>query len=321
MVIVVTGGAGFIGSHLVDRLLLEGNTVYIIDNFDPFYDEKIKRSNIQNALQNKNCALFKTDITNNQELNTSFDEIKEQIDCVVHLAAKAGVRPSFENPIGYYQTNVTGTLNILEIMKNRGIKKLIFASSSSVYGNNVKVPFSESDNVDFPISPYASTKKTGELLCHVYHSAFNIDIFCLRFFTVYGPRQRPDLAIHKFTKLIYDNKPIHVYGKGNTRRDYTYIGDIVDGVVKSIQNVKGYEILNIGNSQTVQLIDLLNIFKKEIDVEVKTIFIEEQLGDVVQTFADISKAKSLISYEPKTTIESGVKKFITWYLEQKKEIA
>ena len=312
MNILVTGGAGFIGSHLVDRLLELDHRVVVIDNFDPFYPRSTKEKNLELAKDSEEFTIYVTDILNKKSIHKIFSD--EKFEIVIHLAAKAGVRPSIEDPKGYYKTNVEGTLNLLEECKSNGIQKFIFASSSSVYGNNKKVPFSEGDNVDYPISPYAATKKAGELLCHNYYHLYGIDTFCLRFFTVYGPRQRPDLAIHKFFKLIHENKPIPIYGDGQTSRDYTYIDDILGGILKAIERVKGYEIINLGESKTIQLEDLIHTIEKIVGKEVRKEYLDMQPGDVLQTYADISKARDLLDYHPITDMESGLRKFYDWFL-------
>ena len=315
MKIFVTGGAGFIGSNLVDRLLALGYTVVAFDNFDTFYSEKTKRENIVDALKSPNDTLVEGNILDKEKL---YETLKETLpDVVVHLAAKGGVRPSIENPEAYYETNVTGTLNLLQCMRKASLKKIIFASSSSVYGNNSKVPFSETDNVDNPISPYAASKKAGELLCHTYHHLYGFDIFCLRFFTVYGPRQRPDLAIHKFFNAILNNKPITIYGDGTTGRDYTYIDDITDGIISAIDKLKGYEIINLGGSQSILLKDLIKLIET---ATAKTALIkadEIQQGDVTITFADIDKAGKLLGYKPKIGITEGIKLYNEWLTLQK----
>ena len=315
MKIFVTGGAGFIGSNLVDRLLALGYTVVAFDNFDTFYSEKTKRENIVDALKSPNYTLVEGNILDKEKL---YETLKETLpDVVVHLAAKGGVRPSIENPEAYYETNVTGTLNLLQCMRKASLKKIIFASSSSVYGNNSKVPFSETDNVDNPISPYAASKKAGELLCHTYHHLYGFDIFCLRFFTVYGPRQRPDLAIHKFFNAILNNKPITIYGDGTTGRDYTYIDDITDGIISAIDKLKGYEIINLGGSQSILLKDLIKLIET---ATAKTALIkadEIQQGDVTITFADIDKAGKLLGYKPKIAIGEGNRLYYEWLKEQR----
>lgn len=311
MKILVTGGAGFIGSNLVDKLLSEGNTVFCIDNFDDFYNPEIKRKNISSALANKSFKLLEGDIRDKGFLNNCFNT--NEYDIVVHLAARAGVRPSIKDPEIYYENNVMGTLNLLECMKNRHVKKLIFASSSSVYGNNKKIPFSEDDNVDFPISPYAATKKAGELLCHTYHYLYKMDIFCLRFFTVYGPRQRPEMAIHYFVDAIVNDNPIKMFGDGSSRRDYTYIVDILDGITNAIKNVNGFEIINLGESQTISLSSLIETIER---VTAKKALIEKlssQQGDVEVTYANIDKAKKLLNYKPYYPVKEGIKEFYNWF--------
>ncbi|MBP3841867.1 MAG: GDP-mannose 4,6-dehydratase [Bacilli bacterium] len=309
---LVTGGAGFIGSTLCKRLLKENNKVVVIDNFCDYYDPKLKEENIKEIESNKNFKLYKEDIRNREILKKIFDE--NNIDCVIHLAAMAGVRNSIENPILYQEVNSIGTQNILEEMKNHNIKQLVFASSSSVYGNCTEMPLKETMSVDFAISPYAATKKAGEVMIHVYHKLYNMNAILLRFFTVYGPKQRPDLAINKFTKLILEDKEITMYGDGNTFRDYTYIDDIVDGIMKSIdyvqKNNEVYEIINLGSSNPIKLKEMIEIIGKELKKRPKIKQIEMQQGDVDGTYADISKAKEILGYEPKTKFEDGIRKFI-----------
>ena len=311
---LVTGGAGFIGSTLVERLLKENNKVVIIDNFCDYYDRKIKEKNISSFINNKNIKLYRSDIRDIENVKKVFKE--NSIDCVIHLAAMAGVRSSIETPILYQEVNCLGTQNILEEMKNNNIKQLIFASSSSVYGNCKKVPFKENMIADFPISPYAATKKAGEMMIHVYHKLYDINAIALRFFTVYGPKQRPDLAINKFTQLIEEDKEITMYGDGNTFRDYTYIDDIVAGIMKSINYVEKnnnvYEIINLGSSNPIKLKEMIEIIGKELNKKPKIKQIEMQPGDADKTFADITKAKELLGYEPKTRFEEGIKKFIEY---------
>ena len=312
--ILVTGGAGFIGSHICENLVKNGNKVICADNFDEFYSFKIKEDNIRNVKKNKLFNLFKVNINDNHEVLKLFKS--NEIDFVIHLAAKAGVRPSILSPQEYYQTNVMGTLNILEAMKVTKVKKMIFASSSSIYGNNKKTPFCETDFVDSPISPYAASKKSAELLCHTYHHLYNYDIFCLRFFTVYGPRQRPDLAIHKFTKSIFEGKEIPFYGTGNSMRDYTHIYDIINAINNSINKLKGYEIINIGESKTTSLSELLTILQEYINKKAIINKLPSQPGDVNITFADISKARKMLNYNPTVDIEKGLKDFVDWYKEK-----
>lgn len=309
--IVVTGGAGFIGSHLIDRLLAEGHTVTNIDNFDPFYDESIKRENIMGHLEYDTCKLHETDIRDKAELDKA---TPDNTDVIVHLAAKAGVRPSIADPIAYQEVNVAGTQNILEVAREKGIKQFVFASSSSVYGNNPNVPWKEDDAVLQPISPYASTKVSGELLGHVYSHLYDIRFLALRFFTVYGPRQRPDLAVHKFLKLMSQGKEITLYGDGSTRRDYTYIDDIVDGIIAAIEYKDSmYEVINLGNNQTVELFELVEAIEKASGITSKKTFGPEQLGDVKQTWANVEKANKLLSYSSSLNIDQGISEFFNWY--------
>ena len=312
---LITGAAGFIGSHLADKLLNEGNKVIVVDNFCDFYNPEIKENNVKHNLSNPNYKLYRADIRDRNELAKVFNENK--IDVVIHLAAMAGVRPSIDNPIYYQEVNCVGTQNILEEMKLHNIKKLVMASSSSVYGNCKEVPFKENMIVDFAISPYAATKKANEVMTHVYHKLFDFNVIMLRFFTVFGPRQRPDLAINKFTRLMLNDEPIPMFGDGTTSRDYTYIDDIVDGIIKSCNYVENnkdvYEILNLGNSSPVSLKEMINTIAEVLN---KTPNIQElpmQPGDVERTFADISKAKKLIGYNPKTSFQEGIENFVKWY--------
>lgn len=308
--ILVTGAAGFIGSNLADDLLKSGIRVMGIDNFDPFYSRSIKEANITDALRNELYEIREGDIREAGFVNDCFQSFKP--DMVIHLAAKAGVRPSLLDPAAYYDVNVMGTLNMLEMIKKHKISKLLFASSSSVYGNNKKIPFSESDNVDHPVSPYAASKKAGELLCHTFHYLYNIDIFCLRFFTVYGPRQRPDLAINKFTRAILRDEVITLYGDGNTSRDYTHIQDIIQGIRKAILRIKGFDIFNLGESKTISLNSLVSILEEFASKKAVTKYAPFQEGDVIQTYADINKARRILNYEPVIDIESGIRNYFQW---------
>lgn len=315
MTYLITGGAGFIGSSLADDLLEKNNRVVVIDNFCDFYNPQIKENNIKNALENENYKLYRGDIRDKELLNKIFSE--NNIDIVVHLAAMAGVRPSIENPVLYQEVNCLGTQNILECMKEKRIMNLVMASSSSVYGNSKTVPFKETDIVDFAISPYAATKKANEVMTHVYHKLYNMNVIMLRFFTVYGPRQRPDLAINKFTRLMLEGKKIPMFGDGSTSRDYTYIGDIVDGIERSVNyclnNSNVYEILNLGNSSPVSLKEMINIIGKCLNVVPDIEELPMQPGDVDRTYACIDKAKNMIGYNPQTPFEEGIKKFVKWY--------
>ncbi|BEV05281.1 GDP-mannose 4,6-dehydratase [Chryseobacterium gambrini] len=335
---LITGGSGFIGSHLAEQLLKKGHSVINIDNFDDFYSYQIKIQNTLDAIQyfsdfeysgkdndikklislsqSENYRLYYQDIRDKKGVEEIFKNHK--IDTVIHLAALAGVRPSIERPLEYEEVNIRGTMNLWELCKDFNINKFVCASSSSVYGNNEKIPFSETDNVDNPISPYAATKKCGEILGHVYHDLYKIDMIQLRFFTVYGPRQRPDLAIHKFTKLISEDQEIPFYGDGTTARDYTYIDDVVDGIWKSVQYLENhsdvYEIINLGESEVINLNEMLSTIEKTLGKSAIRKNLPMQPGDVLKTNADITKARTLIGYKPDTNFQNGIKKFVEWFL-------
>ncbi|HXT64040.1 MAG TPA: GDP-mannose 4,6-dehydratase [Pyrinomonadaceae bacterium] len=318
--ILITGGAGFIGSHLVDRLMSEGDwRVTVVDDFNDFYSPSIKRDNIREHLKNSNYKLIEADIRNSDALERAFET---KLDCIVHLAARAGVRPSLKEPRLYVETNINGTMNLLELARTYGVKQFVFGSSSSVYGVNEKVPFAEDDPIFNPISPYAATKAAGELICHTYSHLYGMRIVCLRFFTVYGARQRPDLAIHKFAKLISEGKPIPVFGDGSTRRDYTYVDDIIAGVRAAIDyDASNYEVINLGESRTVELRELISLIEKELGARAEIDRQPPQPGDVPQTFADISKARELLNYNPQTQIEAGIKRFIEWFQARQRAVA
>lgn len=335
---LVTGGSGFIGSHLIEQLLTEGHSVINIDNFDDFYDYRIKIRNTLDSVQHfpdfdfyekaediqklilltksDSYTLYHQDIRDKKGLEEIFKNHK--VDVMIHLAALAGVRPSIERPLDYEEVNIRGTQNLWELCQTFNIKKCICASSSSIYGNNERIPFSEADTVDHPISPYAATKRCGEILGHVYHHLYHIDMIQLRFFTVYGPRQRPDLAIHKFTKLISEHKEIPFYGDGTTARDYTYIDDIIDGIKKSIRylekNDQVYEILNLGESEVITLEEMLSVIEKTLGKSAIRKNLPIQPGDVQKTNADITKARTLIGYKPATNFQNGIKIFVEWFL-------
>jgi UDP-glucuronate 4-epimerase len=313
--ILVTGAAGFIGSHVCEYFAGSDHFVIGIDNFDDFYSAAFKHLNLSQLEGNDKFQFQEADIRDGNALDSIFSS--NRIDIVVHLAAKAGVRPSIESIGEYYDVNVNGTVSVLESMRKFEVKKMLFASSSSIYGNNPKVPFSETDRVDNPISPYASTKKSGELLCHVYCHLYGFDISCLRFFTVFGPRQRPDLAIHKFTRLIDEGKPIPFYGDGSTSRDYTYIDDIVNGVSCALNHLNGYRIYNLGESSVINLKNLVQLIENSLGKKALLNELPLQEGDVNMTYADITKARSEIGYDPKYGIESGIKKFVEWYYDNK----
>ncbi|NTW49663.1 MAG: NAD-dependent epimerase/dehydratase family protein [Chlorobiales bacterium] len=307
---LITGGAGFIGSHLVDRLLAENWHVTCIDNFDPFYDRAIKQGNVAQHKDNPNFVLCEIDLRDMAALKTTLDG---KYDVIVHLAAKAGVRPSIDDPVAYQQVNVQGTQHLLELAKSWKVKQFVFASSSSVYGVNPNVPWREDDAVLMPISPYAATKVAGELLGHVYCHLYGIRFIGLRFFTVYGPRQRPDLAIHKFTKMLLAGKPIPVYGDGSTRRDYTYVDDIVNGIRSAMDYDKSmYEIINIGNNSPIKLSDLIQGLEETLGIKAVIQRLPEQPGDVPQTCASTEKAEKLLGYKVETTLAKGLKNFYDW---------
>lgn len=328
---LITGASGFIGSNLAKKLLSSGHKVINVDIFNDYYDLSIKINNVlesvgstsacsdtgqlKTIVDSKSYKLEISDIRDLADIRKIFTE--NRIDTVIHLAAMAGVRPSIENPMLYQDVNVKGTMNMLECCREFGVSKFIMASSSSVYGNNKKVPFSETDIVDFAISPYAATKKSCEVIGHSYHHLFNIDMAMLRFFTVYGPGQRPDLAIHKFTKMIEDGTPIPFYGDGDTKRDYTYIDDIVDGVIKAAEYVENnssvYEIFNLGESQTISLSEMVSTIEDILGKKAKINKLPMQPGDVNITFANIDKAKKMLGYNPSMVFSEGIKEFVAWY--------
>jgi UDP-glucuronate 4-epimerase len=317
---LVTGGAGFIGSHTCEALLKKGCRVICVDNFNDYYDPRYKRENVREIEMTAQTLggyfeLCEGDIRDTEFLNDVFDRTRPEL--VVHLAACAGVRPSIENPVLYTSVNLNGTVNILECLKKYDIRRYIFASSSSVYGNNEKVPFAETDRVDNPISPYAATKKAGELICYTYHHLYNINTACLRFFTVYGPRQRPDLAIYKFTKLILEGQTVPFYGDGSTKRDYTYIEDIIGGITKACDWVtspeKRYGIFNLGESNTISLTHLIETIERELGIKAKLDCQPLQPGDVNITYADISNSQSILGYRPSFDFSDGIKIFADWY--------
>ncbi len=316
--ILVTGGAGFIGSHLVDRLLAEGQfNVTALDDFNDFYAPERKRENVRAHLASDAYRLVEADIRDRAAMTRVFRE--RQFDCIVHLAARAGVRPSLVEPHLYTETNITGTLNLLELARAQNVRQFVFGSSSSVYGINAKVPFSEEDPIRQPISPYAATKAAGELLCHTYSHLYGTRCVALRFFTVYGARQRPDLAIHKFSRLISEGRSIPVFGDGTTRRDYTYVDDIIAGVRAAIDyEASTYEVFNLGESQTVELNELIALLEKELGQRAMIDRQPLQPGDVPQTYADVSKARRLLDYNPQTKIEDGIKRFVEWFRHQGK---
>ena len=326
--IVVTGAAGFIGSHVCEALLIKGYAVMGIDHFNDFYSPVVKERNwkaVETTAKRLGAGgrlrLFRSDIRDAGEMEQIF--ASAPVDGVIHLAAYAGVRPSIQQPFLYSDVNVNGTLVLLDTLQKHGAKRLVFASSSSVYGNNKKVPFSEDDFVDKPISPYAATKKAGELLCHTWHHLYGIKTACLRFFTVYGPRQRPDLAIHKFTRRMLAEEPIPFYGDGTSRRDYTYIDDIVDGVMRALAWTKGegsrFEVFNLGESNTISLSEMVRTLETVLGVRAKLERLPAQSGDVNVTYADVSKARRVLGYCPSTPFEEGIRRFVKWMNEQPQE--
>lgn len=314
--ILITGGAGFIGSNLIKKLLSLGTyKVLVVDNFDDFYSKEIKLSNIKQFSNQTDFYFTEGDILDNSLL----DSFNEKIDVIVHLAAKAGVRPSIIDPSKYQKVNEAGTLNLLEFAKKNKIQRFLFASSSSVYGVNNNVPWNEDDKLLTPISPYAATKLSSEMMGHVYSYLFDVNFIALRFFTVYGPGQRPDLAIHKFFNLINENKEIEVYGDGSTYRDYTFVDDIIDGVISSITYSRSckFEIINLGNNKTIKVMELIGLIEQIIHKKANIKFLPEQAGDVPKTFANISKASEILKYSPKTDIFNGLTIFYEWFLKNK----
>ncbi|MCI0515563.1 GDP-mannose 4,6-dehydratase [candidate division KSB1 bacterium] len=315
MKILLTGGAGFIGSHLTEQLLARGDRVDCIDNFNDYYDPRIKWRNIQTALSHPGYKLIQGDILDYPLLAGLFEQ--RQYELMVHLAARAGVRPSLKEPMLYEEVNLKGSMHLFELAKLHEVKKVVFASSSSVYGENEKVPFSETDFVDQPISPYAATKRAGEIIAYTYHHLYELSITCLRFFTVYGPRQRPDMAIHKFTDWIYRDQVITMYGDGTSERDYTYISDIVHGIIQSIDRCQGYRIYNLGESHTISLMNLIRLIEVNLQKKAQIKQLPNQPGDVPITFADVSLARRELDYHPQVQIETGIRLFVEWFLKNR----
>jgi UDP-glucuronate 4-epimerase len=312
MNVLVTGGAGFIGSHLVEALLADGHSVSVIDDFNDFYDPRIKSKNLEAVCSR--IRLHKIDIRNRDAVTGALDE--ERPEAVVHLAARAGVRPSVQHPELYIATNINGTFHLLEAARQCGVRRFVFASSSSVYGASAVTPFREEQVLTQTLSPYASTKLAGEQLCSCYSYLYNIGVVCLRLFTAYGPRQRPDLAIHKFTNLIHQGKPIDVYGDGSARRDFTYVDDIIQGLIASIRyNAAQFDIFNLGENQTIELRDVITEIENALGKKATINILPPVPGDMPATHADISKAQNLLNYAPKTGIRTGVRRFVTWYLQ------
>lgn len=318
MNVLVTGGAGFIGSHLTERMLERGWSVVCLDNFDEFYSPVIKRRNIQACLKHEEFTLVEGDIRDLGVLENLFSRFR--FDYVVHLAAKAGVRPSIIDPLTYEEVNVRGTLTLLECVKDKGLRNFVFASSSSVYGNRDRVPFHEDDKVDAPASPYGATKKACELFCYNYHTLYSIPMVLLRFFTVYGPRQRPEMAIHKFTRLIDRGEEVPIFGNGTSKRDYTYIDDIIGGILRSIDLSPSFEVFNLGCSRTIEITYLIEVIEQNLKKKARIKFCDPQPGDAEMTYADIQKAERILDFRPSTKLEIGVRNFVTWYLDVKEDL-
>jgi len=317
--ILVTGSAGFIGSHTTERLLSRGNIVIGLDNFDPFYPRTIKERNLTTALAHPNFRWVEADLRDADKIYSLFKRHRPAY--VLHLAAKAGVRPSIKDPSAYVETNVNGTLNLLRACQDFPVEHFVFASSSSVYGDSAQVPFSEAAFTDKPASPYAATKKAGEALCFTYHHLLHMPVTCLRFFTVFGPRQRPDLAICKFVRLIDAGEPIPLFGDGTTSRDYTFVDDIVDGTLAALDNPAGYEIYNLGRSDPVSLREMVKTLERALGKRATITPMPEQPGDVRTTYADVSKARRRLGYEPKVEFEAGIQRFVAWWRESESPLS
>jgi UDP-glucuronate 4-epimerase len=315
MTTLLTGGAGFIGSNLAGRLLENGHELVILDNFNDFYDPQIKEKNVSNLQEKGDFSLWRNDLLDFDSLARLFSEHKPQK--IIHLAAYAGVRPSLQNPALYDRVNVTGTVNLLELSRTHGIEQFIYGGTSSVYGVNSKVPFHEDDPLNHLISPYAVTKRAAEMLCYTYHYNYGIPVTSLRFFTVYGPGQRPEMAIHKFTRMISQDLPIPVFHEGKSERDYTYVDDIVQGILGALERKFEFEIINLGNSRAVPLLRLIHLIERQLGKKAEVELFPAQKGDVPITYADISKAKKMIGYDPATPIEEGIERFVTWFKMQK----
>lgn len=319
MRVLVTGGAGFIGSHVCERLVDRGDDIVIVDSFEPFYDPAVKRRNIEAVMGSGKAQLIEADIADAPRIEAAAGT--DGIDAIIHLAGRAGVRPSLEHPLDYVRTNVEGTSSLLELARRRNIRPFVMGSSSSVYGDSTPVPFSESEPASQPISPYAATKRSAELLCHAHAHLYGLSIACLRLFTVYGPRQRPDLAIHKFARLMTDGADIPMFGDGTTERDYTYVGDIVAGIEAALDwtvaaEPGAFEVMNLGESQTTSLSRLVEMLASELAVTPRVKRLPDQPGDVQRTFADIAKARTVLGYDPQTSMEEGIRRFVKWFRAQ-----
>ncbi len=316
--VLVTGGAGFIGSHLVERLLAEGRQVVVLDNFDDFYDPALKRGNLERVRHQPALRVVEGDLRDAAALEVAFSA--GPVEAVVHLAARAGVRPSIAQPELYVSVNLDGTVRLLEACRRRGVRKFVFASSSSVYGDNPKVPFAEDDRVDQPLSPYGATKRAGELLCYTYHRLLGLPVACLRLFTVYGPRQRPEMAIHKFTRQLSRGEPVEQYGDGSSARDYTYVSDIVEGIVRALERCEAFHIWNLGGSRTTTLAELVAKLARLLGVEPRVRRLPPQPGDVERTWADISRARDELGWEPRVGLEEGLARFVEWFHAQERSV-
>jgi UDP-glucuronate 4-epimerase len=312
--VLVTGAAGFIGSTLCEALTQRGDVVVGLDNFQPFYDPSIKRANLTGLIKRSNFTFVEGDIRDAERLTQLFST--QRFDAVIHLAAMAGVRPSIQDPMLYTDINLTGSMRLFEAMRAHGCKRMMFGSSSSVYGGSTEVPFREDQTADRPVSPYAATKRAGEVLAHAYHHLFGFTIACLRFFTVYGPRQRPEMAIHQFTRLIDQGKPVPFFGDGSSRRDYTYVDDIVDGIVRALDRANGFAIYNLGGHKTTSLKELVELIESRLGKQAVLNRLPDQPGDVPITYADITRAHADLGYAPRTPIDDGVTKFVAWYRER-----
>jgi UDP-glucuronate 4-epimerase len=313
--ILVTGAAGFIGSHLADRLLARGDAVIGLDNFDSFYDPAIKRRNLRGALSRRAFTLVEADLRDRAAILAALD--RHRPDQVVHLAAQAGVRPSIARPQLYVDVNVTGTLHLLEAMAASGCRRLVYGGTSSVYGASGRPPFREDDPADRPVSPYAATKRAAELLCHAWHALHAFRVTVLRFFTVYGPRQRPEMAIHKFARLLLEGRPIPRFGDGSSVRDYTYVDDVQDGLLRALDRDDAFEIFNLGESQTWSLARLVELLAKELEVEARVEALPDQPGDVPATCADLTKSRRVLGYDPKVALPEGLRRFVSWLREER----
>jgi UDP-glucuronate 4-epimerase len=308
--VLVTGGAGFLGSHLVERLLLQGRRVFCLDNFDPFYAPAVKWHNLESAFHSPRFSLVDCDIRDQRPLERLFQSAS--IDAVVHLAARPGVRPSLQQPALYHEVNVGGTVALLEAIRRHGVRHLVYASSSSVYGGTTRVPFREKDPVDRPVSPYAATKRAGELLCYTYHHLYGVPVTCLRLFTAYGPRQRPDLAIHTFARHLLAGEAIPMFGDGSAARDYTFVGDLVDGILAALDRPHPFEIINLGSGHPVPLRELIETLGEVLEIPPRILRLPEQPGDLALTYADTTKARRLLGYEPRVALHEGLGRFRSW---------